>query len=72
MKVKVANKIYRMTRKEFEGLLKVAAEQVPRGIYAILKGDYAELMNEKTTVTQGKALTRQLKAQGFKVHSNGI
>lgn len=72
MKVKVAKKIYQMGRKEFEGLLKVAGEQVPRGIYAIQKGDYAELMNEKTTITQGKALKRQLKAQGYKVYSNGI
>ena len=72
MKVKVANKMYRMSRKEFQGLLEVAKEQVPRGIYAVEKGDYAELRCDKcSSSTQLKALTRQFKAQGFKVYSNG-
>lgn len=72
MKVKVANRTYRMSRKEYQGLLKVAKEQVLRGIYALEKGDYAELRCDKcSSTTQLKALTRQFKAQGFKVHSNG-
>lgn len=61
-----------MSRKEFSGLLQVASEQIKRGIYAIQKGDYAELMNKETTVTQGKALRRQYKALGYKVYSNGL
>ena len=61
-----------MSRKEYQGLLKVAKEQVLRGIYALEKGDYAELRCDKcSSTTQLKALTRQFKAQGFKVHSNG-
>ena len=49
-----------------------ASEQVPFGIYAIEKQDYAELRCDKCkSVTQLKSLTRQFKAQGFKVHSNG-
>ena len=66
MKVKVMN------QKEYQGLLQTASEQVPFGIYAIEKQDYAELRCDKCkSVTQLKSLTRQFKAQGFKVHSNG-
>lgn len=72
MQVRVANRNYRMSQKEYKGLLKVASEQVPFGIYAVEKGDYAELRNDKCqSITQLKTLTRQLKQQGFKVHSNG-
>lgn len=71
MKVKVMNRIYRMNQKEYQGLLRVASEQVPLGIYAIEKQEYAELRCDKcSSVTQLKALTRQFKAQGFKVYSN--
>ena len=72
MKVKIGPRIYLMTRKEYQGLLQVASEQVPFGIYAIEKQGYAELRCDKcSSVTQLKSLTRQFKAQGFKVHANG-
>lgn len=72
MKVKVANRTYRMNRKEFQGLLQIAKEQVPKGVYAVEKGDYAELRNDHcTSTTQLKTLIRQFKSQGFKVHANG-
>ena len=72
MKVKVMNRLYQMNQKEYKGLLQTASEQVPFGIYAIEKQGYAELRCDKcTSVTQLKNLTRQFKAQGFKVHSNG-
>lgn len=72
MKVKVMNHLYRMSQKEFQGLLQVAREQVPLGIYAIEKQGYAELRYDKCdSVTQLKDLTRQFKTQGFKVHANG-
>lgn len=71
MKVKVANKIYRMGKNEYQKILKVASDQVPFGIYAIEKNDYSELMNIKCmTMTQLKGFVRQYKAQGFKVYSN--
>jgi hypothetical protein len=61
-----------MGRNEYEKLLNVASEQVPLGIYAIEKTEYAELKNDKcNSITQLKNLTRQYKAQGLKVHSNG-
>ena len=62
---------YRMSRKEFQGLLEVAKEQVPFGVYAVEKSDYAELKNDKcSSATQLKTLTRGFKAQGFKVLAN--
>lgn len=71
MKVKVLNRTYRMNQKEYEGLLKVASEQVPFGIYAIEKQGYAELRCDKCkSNTELKTLTRQFKLQGFKVHTN--
>lgn len=72
MQVKVANRLYQMGRAEHDGLLKIASEQVPLGIYAIEKSDYAELRCDKCkSITQLKALIRGFKAQGFKVMSNG-
>jgi hypothetical protein len=66
------NKMYQMGSKEYQGLLQMASDQVPFGIYAIEKQDYAELRADKcSSITQLKNLTRQFKAQGFKVHSNG-
>lgn len=42
------------------------------GIYALEKADYAELRNDHCkSATQLKTLTRQFKAQGFKVMANG-
>lgn len=66
------NHLYQMNQKEYQGLLQTASEQVPFGIYAIEKQDYAELRCDKCkSVTQLKSLTRQFKAQGFKVYANG-
>lgn len=72
MKVKVANKLYEMRSKKYQGLLEIASEQVPFGIYAVEKAGYAELRADHCrSITQLKSLKRQFKAQGFKVYSNG-
>ena len=72
MQVKVMNRVYQMSQKEYQGILKMASEQVQFGIYAIEKQGYAELRCDKcSSVTQLKGLTRQFKAAGYKVHSNG-
>lgn len=73
MKVKVANRIYQMPRIQFRQLLEtVASEQVPMGIYAIEKKDYAELRCDRCeSITQLKKLTREYKSQGYKVYANG-
>ena len=61
-----------MGKQQFKKLLQVASEQVPFGIYAITKNDYAELCNLKcSSVTQLKNLIRQYKSKGYKVHYNG-
>lgn len=65
--------MYQMNRKEFQRLLKLASEQIPFGIYAIEKNDYAELMRERCeSRSQLKQLRRNLKARGFKVYANGV
>lgn len=72
MKVKVMTRIYRMSQSEYQGLLKVASEQVPFGVYAVEKKDYAELRNDKCErVTQLKKLIRAFRQEGYKVHANG-
>ena len=64
--------MYRMSRKEYQGLLKVASEQVPFGIYAVEKGDYAEIRRDKCqSMTKLKELIREFRLQGFKVLANG-
>lgn len=61
-----------MSRKEYEGLLKVASEQVPFGVYAIEKPGYAELrVDHCNSITRLKSIKRQFRSQGFKVYSNG-
>ncbi|RHQ26170.1 hypothetical protein DWZ08_04245 [Clostridiaceae bacterium AF29-16BH] len=71
MQVAVGKNVYRMSRQEYLGLLKVASEQVPFGIYAIEKKDYAELRCDKCeSMSQLKKLIRGFKARGFRVLSN--
>lgn len=68
----MGNRVYRMSRKEYQGLLKVAKEQVSFGIYAVEKQDYAELRRDVCeSMSKMKELTRQFRQQGFKVLSNG-
>lgn len=65
------DRAYRMSQKEYQGLLKVASEQVPFGIYAVEGADYAELRCDHCkSMTQLKTLTRQFRSQGFKVYAN--
>ena len=71
MQVKVMNRVYRMSQEEYQGLLKMASDQVPFGVYAIEKKGYAKLRNDKCkSMSQLKKLIRGFKAQGFKVLSN--
>lgn len=72
MTVKVGNKLYQMGNQEFDGLLQVAKEQVPFGIYAIEKKGYGELRCDKCSSRgQLKALCRSFRAQGYHVYANG-
>lgn len=72
MRVIVNKRVYSMPKKEYMGLLEVAKEQVPKGVYAIEKKNQAELRCDKCeSTTQLKALKRQFKSQGYKVYANG-
>lgn len=65
------NRVYRMSQEEYQGLLKMASDQVPFGVYAIEKKGYAELRNDKCkSMSQLKKLIRGFKAQRFKVLLN--
>ena len=71
MRVKVAKRLYQMGQEEYQGLLQIASEQVPFGIYAVEKKGYAELRCDRCgSITQLKSLTRQFKAKGFRVYAN--
>ncbi len=72
MKVKVANRLYQMGRKEYEKLRDtVAKKEVPFGIYAVEKGNYAELRNDRCeSITQLKKMRQGYRSQGFKVYEN--
>ena len=61
-----------MSRKEYQEMLEMASEQVPFGVYAVEKKGHAELRNDHCkSMTQLKAMIRQYKAAGYKVHYNG-
>lgn len=59
-----------MTKEKYRGLLKIAAEQVPKGIYAVEKGDYAELCNHQCSTTKRKEMVRAYKQDGYRVYWN--
>lgn len=70
-KVRVGPKIYQMSEDELKGLLKIASEQIPLGIYAVKKDDYVELCREKhNSITSLKKTIRAYKSNGFKVYAN--
>lgn len=71
MVVLVGKRTYQMDKKEYLGLLQVASEQVPCGVYAIEKGNKAELRYDKaSSVGKVKEMTRNWKRQGYKVYAN--
>nr|DAK91104.1 MAG TPA: hypothetical protein [Caudoviricetes sp.] len=71
MRVNVNGKMYTMPRSQYKQLLTIASEQVHFGVYAVEKANYAELRHDKCkSITQLKAMIRQYKTQGFKVHAN--
>lgn len=71
MKVLVKNSLYEMGRKEYKGVLKVASEQIPYGIYAVEKYGICEL--RKDTFDSKEELEKAISKyaeKGFKVHYN--
>lgn len=71
MKVIVNESVYEMGRKEYRGVLKVASEQIPCGIYAVEKDGICELRKD---TFDGKEKLKKAVAEyvtkGFKVYYN--
>lgn len=63
-----------MTEKQVKGLLELASEKVPFGVYAIRKGpDYYEMMNRPVgSRTQLKQIRNEYRRAGIRVYCNGI
>lgn len=72
LRVIINNHLYDMTRKQSDGVLKVASEQIPFGIYAVEKDGIIELRKDKCkSKVKLRELIQQFKSKGFKVYSNG-
>lgn len=71
MKIIINDSLYEMGTKEYRGVLKVASQQIPCGIYAVEKGGICEL--RKDTFASKEALKKavaEYAEEGFKVHYN--
>lgn len=71
MKVLVNNSLYEMGRKEYRGVLKVASQQIPCGIYVVEKDGICKL--RKDTFDKKEELKKavaEYAAKGFKAHYN--
>ena len=68
----MGKKVYQMSKNKAMNLLRLASEQVPRGIYALEKDKVIEMRNDKCSVSQVKKLKRQFKKAGFRVYANGV
>lgn len=67
------NRAYQMSRKQAKGLLSIASEQVPFGIYAVEKDGKISMEHMKClSITQLKAKVREFRSAGFKVYYNGL
>lgn len=72
MKVLVNESLYKMGRKEYKVVLKVASEQIPCGIYAVEKEGICELRKDTFNGKEElKKSVAEYAAKGFKVHYNG-
>lgn len=71
MKVLLNNSVYEMSRKQFDGVLKVAKKAVRHGIYAAEKDGMAQMKKEthSNKAELEKAVT-EYEAKGFKVYYN--
>ena len=72
MTVQIGPKVYQMTKKEAKGLLSLAKEQVPLGIYALEKNNILQMRNDHLTKTQTKQMRRVYMKMGFKVYASGL
>lgn len=71
MKVIVNESIYEMGRNEYKGVLKVASQQIPCGIYAVEKDGICELRKDTfDSKEELKKAVEQYEGNKFKVYYN--
>lgn len=72
MKVIVNDHVYDMTRKQFNGVLKIASKNIPFGIYSVEKDGMCELRKDKFDREEElKQAVSDFRKKGFKVSFNG-
>lgn len=70
MKVIIGKSVYETNRKGLRGILKVAKEQVPFGIYAVEKDGICELRKDKFDHKEDlKKEVAEFESKGFRVFS---
>ena len=71
MKVNVGESLYEMGDKQFKGVLKIASQAIPFGIYAIRKKSIAIFLKEThSTHEELKKAVSGYAMKGFKVYYN--
>ena len=71
MKVLLNNSVYEMSRKQFDGVLKVAKKAVKHGIYAVEKDGMAQMKKEThSNKAELEKAVAEYEAKGFKVYYN--
>ena len=71
MRVLLNDHIYEMSRKQFDGVLKVAKKAVKRGIYAVEKDGTAEMKKEAySNKVECEKSVKKYEEKGFKVYYN--
>lgn len=71
MKVLLNNSVYEMSRKQFDGVLKVAKKAVRHGIYAAEKDGAAEMKKEThSNKAELEKAVAEYEENGFKVYYN--
>lgn len=73
MIVQIMNKTYKMGKTQYDGLMKIAKEQVPFGVYAVRKDNTTIMLNQKcNSKSHLRNVIKEFKSKGFKVYSNGL
>ena len=72
--VQIYKRTYQVGQKELQGLLELASQQVPQGIYAVevIGKNYYELRRDLLSKSQIKRITKEYRKRGMKVYANGI
>lgn len=71
MKILIGESLYETNRDGLRGILQVASEQIPCGIYAVEKDDYCELQKDTFDSKEKlKKVVAEYAAKGFKVYYN--